>query len=45
MPVYFNESRETVDLLRRIVDKLDERNGHIRAEDLWNGVQWCVMVH
>lgn len=44
MTVYFNESRETVDLLRRIVDKLDERNGHISAEDLWDAGQWCVMV-
>lgn len=44
MAIYFHETRETIDLLRRVVDKLDEKNECISAEDLWNGVQWYVMA-
>lgn len=44
MPVYFNEGRETIDFLRRIVDKLDESDGCISAEDLWDGMQRYVLV-
>lgn len=43
MAVCFHETRETIDLLRRVVDKLDENDGCISAEDLWDGVQWYVM--
>lgn len=44
MTVLFRETRETIDLLRRVVDKLDETNGCVGAEDLWDGVLGYVMA-
>lgn len=44
MAVFFRETRETINLLRRVVEKLDESNGYISAEDLWDGVQWYVVL-
>lgn len=43
MDVYFHETQETIDILRRVVYKLDEKHGWINAEELWDGVQWCVL--
>lgn len=43
MDVYFQETQETIDILRRVVDRLDEKHGWINAEELWDGVQWCVL--
>lgn len=42
MVVYINETREIIDFLRRVTDKLDEANGCIPSEELWNGVEWYV---
>lgn len=44
MTVFFHETQETIDLLRRVVDNLDETNGCISAEELWEGVLRYVMV-
>lgn len=43
MTVFSLETRETIDLLRRVVDKLDERNGCISAEELWDDVLRYVL--
>lgn len=29
MPLYFHESRETIEILQRVVNQLDERDGTI----------------
>lgn len=42
--VGFRGGRETIDLLRRVVNKLDETSGCIGAEKLWDGVLRCVMA-
>lgn len=43
MATYLTGTRETVDFLRRVTDKLNEANGCISSEELWNGVQWYVV--
>lgn len=40
MAIHFHGSRETTDLLRRVLDKLDENDGCISGEDLWDGLNW-----
>lgn len=42
--VGFRGGRETIDLLRRVFDKLDETSGCISAEELWDGVLRYVMA-
>lgn len=43
MATYLTGTRETVDFLRRVTDKLNKANGCISSEELWNGVQWYVV--
>lgn len=39
MPLHFHESRETIEILQRVVNQLDERDGTICADELWEGAK------
>lgn len=42
MDVLLQANQETIDVLRRVVDKIEEKHGCVNTSELWEEIRWYV---